>query len=472
MLYNTFAVNTIASNINDNVYDIDINEDTIITIPKNTSKTIYFHIKNTNNGTIKYAVAYNTSSTIDIKVYNDSKDKVSDTIGYGDNKYIKLHLNNSTSADNTITISCVLGYENGGDLIVPDGITLVTEIYTPPANLAKYITNLYTSATKSTVTNNSIEYNYASSVSLMNDRLGGTTDSLDGGNIRYYGANPNNYIYFNCEEYPDTNCEIWRIVGVFDGKLKLIRSESIGLYSWDTMAKAASLLTKPGINEWSQADAMKLLNPGYESESVGGSLYYNSKSGTCYNGTKNATTSCDFTSSGIKNDTTRSKIAEVTFYTGGANSDDITDGYSNTIYQKERGTEVISSPKDGITRLTSWNGRLALPYPSDYTYATDFNICSSTIMHYDDSGSSYGCRSNDWIYPILGTSNNSWALTPTSLFSFEALYIEPDGSVMYSTSKGPTYQPFDIVPTLYLNATETMVDKTTGTEDTPYQLNP
>lgn len=60
---------------------------------------------------------------------------------------------------------------------------------------------------------------------------------------------------------------------------------------------------------------MKLLNPGYESESVGGSLYYNSKSGTCYNGTKNATTSCDFTSSGIKNDTTRSKIAEVTFYT-------------------------------------------------------------------------------------------------------------------------------------------------------------
>ena len=67
--------------------------------------------------------------------------------------------------------------------------------------IADYITNLYTNASKSTVTNNSIKYNYAPSVSLMNDRLGGTTTSLDGGNIRYYGASPNNYIYFNCSDY-------------------------------------------------------------------------------------------------------------------------------------------------------------------------------------------------------------------------------------------------------------------------------
>ena len=34
---------------------------------------------------------------------------------------------------------------------------------------------------------------------------------------------------------------------------------------------------------------MKLLNPGYESE-TGGSLYYNAKSGTCYVNQNNATT--------------------------------------------------------------------------------------------------------------------------------------------------------------------------------------
>ena len=37
-----------------------------------------------------------------------------------------------------------------------------------------------------------------------------------------------------------------------------------------------------GINEWSHADLMKLLNPGYDNEEVGGSLYWNSNSGTCY----------------------------------------------------------------------------------------------------------------------------------------------------------------------------------------------
>ena len=47
---------------------------------------------------------------------------------------------------------------------------------TPPAptNMAKYIRYLYNNAEKKTVTNNSITYNTAPSVSLMNDRLGST----------------------------------------------------------------------------------------------------------------------------------------------------------------------------------------------------------------------------------------------------------------------------------------------------------
>lgn len=61
-------------------------------------------------------------------------------------------------------------------------------------SLTDYIINLYNSSSKTVVTNNDIEYNQAPEVSLMNDRLGGTTSSLDGGNIRYYGESPNNYI--------------------------------------------------------------------------------------------------------------------------------------------------------------------------------------------------------------------------------------------------------------------------------------
>mgnify|MGYP003218369517 FL=1 len=87
----------------------------------------------------------------------------------------------------------------------------------------KYITNLYETSTKTTVTNNSINYNYAISKSLMNDRKGSSSIGIDSGNIRYYGADPNNYVYFNCNSYNSQNsssCEKWRIIGVFDGKLK------------------------------------------------------------------------------------------------------------------------------------------------------------------------------------------------------------------------------------------------------------
>jgi hypothetical protein len=47
---------------------------------------------------------------------------------------------------------------------------------------------------------------------------------------------PNNYIYFNCSDYSNqssSTCETWRIIGVFDGKIKLIRGSQIGTYAWD-----------------------------------------------------------------------------------------------------------------------------------------------------------------------------------------------------------------------------------------------
>ena len=461
MLYNTFAVSTIASN-NDsnNTYDILVGEGTTITVPKGSSKTIYFHLKNTNNGSVKYALGYNTTANIEVKVYEDSKDKVSDIIGYTENKYIKLYLKNPTNNSNTVTITSVLGYENGGDLIVPDGITLITEKYFTPIALSEHITNLYTNASKSPVENNGIDYNYASSVSLMNDRLGKATTDLDGGNIRYYGASPNNYIYFNCSDYnnqSDTTCEKWRIIGVFDGKVKIMRNSTIGTYSWDTSASGVN--KGYGVNEWSQADLMKLLNPGYSSESVGGSLYYNSEKGTCYNNYNNSSTSCDFTSSGIKNDETKNKIAEVTWNLGGWNDNEI---YSNQIYGYERGTKVVSNPSDGITRATTWKGKVALPYPSDYGYAADFNSCSKDLYEYKDGS----CTSNNWMKSILGTSSDGCFLTPDSGYETGVWYVDSSG---YVITLNYSFITTGVAPTLYLNANE-YVESGNGTESNPYHL--
>ena len=459
MLYNTFAINSYISSNND-TYTITLTEDNnTVVVPSNSSKTVYYHIKNPNKGNVKYGVGY-TSTNTEVLIYEDSKDNASDIISYGESKFIKLYLKNTSDKEDTVTISTILGYENGGDLIVPTTSTLVTKTYKKPVNFAKYITNLYTNASKSTVTNNSITYNYATDVSLMNDRLGGTTTDLDGGNIRYYGASPNNYIYFNCSDYSNQTsdtCELWRIIGVFDGKVKIMRNSIIGTYSWDSSVSTVN--SGYGVNEWSQADLMKLLNPGYESESVGGSLYYNSGSGTCYSGSSNATKSCDFTSTGIKNSDTKDKIADVTYYTGGWNSSSI---YSNAMYEKERGTAVGSSSSDGITRTTTWPGKIAIPYPSDYGYAADLSSCQKQLSSYDDST----CTSTNWMKSIFGYS---WLLTPNSGYAIYASFVSSSCNVTNNIYRNFTSYAFGVAPVLYLGSDQKIVDGD-GSSNSPYQL--
>ena len=327
---------------------------------------------------------------------------------------------------------------------------------------AETITELYMNAEKETIQNNSIDYHIAPSVSLMNDRLGGTTTSLDGGNIRYYGASPKNYIYFNCETYPDTNCELWRIIGVFDGKLKLIRNESIGNYSWDNKDGSTGATSAYGKNDWTTARLMKLLNPSdyYTTDSndnnLGQSLYYNSATGKCYSNQRNTTVDCDFTSTGIKKDITRNMIAETTYYLGGSNIISI---YPNQIYEYERGTTVPSG------NPTTWTGKIALAYPSDYGYATDLNQCiNKQIGSYSDST----CTSNNWMKAIITNNggNKGWLLIPYSSSSYGAWIVDSSGNVYNGYS---AYYVYGVTLALYLSS-KLGIESGDGTLGSPYKL--
>ena len=343
-----------------------------------------------------------------------------------------------------------------------DGEGAVMKGYTA----ADYITDLYTEAAKVTATNNSITYNTAPSVSLMNDRLGGTTTDLDGGNIRYYGANPNNYIYFNCSDYSNqtsSTCETWRIIGVFDGKLKLIRGSQIGKYSWDNKNTSTGAENDAGKNDWTTARLMKLLNPSnyYKVDSndnnLGQSLYYNSASGKCYSGQNNATVDCDFTSTGIKNAETRNMIAETTYNLGGWNSNSV---YSNQIYEYERGTTVYSG------RPTTWKGKIALAYPSDYGYAADLNQCKDkTLYDYDNRT----CTSNNWMKAIITNngSNTGWLLTPYSGRSGGAWHVSSGGLV---NDYNYAYRAFGAVPVLSLSSELGIESGGDGSSSKPYKL--
>ncbi len=329
-----------------------------------------------------------------------------------------------------------------------------------------YINNLYNNSTKTPVTNNSITYQYDTKNNLMQDTAG---------NIRYYGASPNNYVYFNCSDYSnqsDTTCEKWRIIGVFDGKIKLMRNESIGSMAYDddyqdtylqqltssdsnSVIKmlqydndsevTAKLLAVPepgddGQNDYSSSSLQKILN----------NYYYNKLNYT-------GTITYDFTNTGIKNDTTRNMIAETTWNLGGWDTSNI---YSNVMYEKERGTTVSYGSS------TTWTGKIALAYPSDYGYATDLSKCSQTLSNYSSSTDSYACRSNDWMYPILGTSSNGWLLIPWSSGEYSAFSVSSSGRV---NDRGGVCFAYGVVPVLYLGSDQDIVSGD-GSQSNPYKL--
>ena len=441
-LYQTFALSSDITKDTSGYYNVTITDGTTITVPAGSTKTVYYKLTNTNKGIVKYGVGY-SGTNITVKYYTDTIDPVTGTVDYGKSKYIKLSVENSGTVSSTATLSTILGYENGGDLIVPSGVTLVTEKKSP---LSSYITNLYNNATKTAVINNSITYQYDPKNSLMKDV---------GNNIRYYGASPNNYIYFNCSNYSNqssSTCETWRIIGVFDGKIKLIRNESIGEYSWDNKNVSTGAENDYGKNDWTDARLMKLLNPGYESETTGGSLYYNAKSGNCYSGQSNATKACNFTSTGIKNATTRNLISDTIYYLGGHNSFSV---YPNQIYEKERGTTVYSG------RPTEWTGKIALAYPSDYGYAADLGKCSQNLNNYNNST----CTSNNWMKAIVAP-NYGWLLTPRSGIASNVWYVYSSGGVYYNSY---VYNAYGVAPVLFLNS-DANVKSGTGTSSDPYQI--
>ena len=337
----------------------------------------------------------------------------------------------------------------------------------------------------------------------------------DFGNTRYIGANPNNYVkidYDGDDNYVFSICspvesacigefstidecenelnnydatiieeyqiscakkqkyDIWRIIGVMkdvdDGtgnksdRVKLIRSEAIGKYSWDT--SESSVNSGYGVNEWSQADIMKLLNPGYESETVGGSLYWNSGTGTCYNGQNNATTPCDFTSTGIK-DKLKVLIGDAVWNTGA--NDGKTYKYNNIItskfYELERSSntgKICSSGNycnDTVERTTTWIGKVGLMYPSDYGYATsggsttDRATCLNTKLYSWDSSNVSDCENNDWLY---NSGSYQWTLSPNASSSdaHYAFAVAASGDVYYNAASNGDVD--GVRPVVYLTS--------------------
>ena len=253
---------------------------------------------------------------------------------------------------------------------------------------------------------------------------------------RYQGKTPNNYITFNGET------GVWRIIGVFEvetpqsdgtyikeNKIKIVR-ESIGNAVWNT--------TKS--NSWVTSTLMTILNSGD---------YYN-RTGT-------------YASNGLTSEA-KNQISSTKWYLGNVVWNK---GYGTTkeIYTQERNTSVHSGNKQ------TWDGKVALIYPSDYMYASSTCYNDDTKKGNDSSGSSpydtdyrsETCKSTNW---LLDTNNWFWAVSPSSYHSAIAMYVNYSGNV-FSLS---TNNSVGLRQSVYLNTKVNYVSGD-GTSGNPFVIN-
>ena len=322
-------------------------------------------------------------------------------------------------------------------------------------------------------------------------------------NIRYIGANPNNYVYFNCSDYSnqsDSTCEKWRIIGVFknvtksDGTkedlVKIIKDDRLNNTNirWDyKQTGVGTSTTTSGSNDWTDSQLMMMLNPtdylksGYTIEnnivkdSNGQAIYQNM--GSYYNGTSGcqpasitsgssfSCTSIDFTSTGLKNDLTRNAIESVVWNLGGtASYTSASNGLASHFYGYERGTTVYSG------HATTWTGKIGLMYPSDYGYATsggsttDRATCLAKEMYNWDGSDVSDCKTNDYLYK---SSYNQWTLAPASSGAFNVFVVYSGG---YVNRYDAYITRYSVRPAVFLKSNISITDVGIGTAESPFQL--
>jgi len=259
---------------------------------------------------------------------------------------------------------------------------------------------------------------------------------------RYIGTTPNNYVTFNDE--------LWRMIGVFtvedengkkEKRIKLIRNETIGEYSFDNEQFSRS-------NNWSTSPLQKVLNSG---------VYYNRENGSCPYGEDGNTVICDFNNNGLTVES-KNMIANTKWYLGG-----YVGGYSHDeneiasqAYEYERGTTVYSG------RPTSWIGKVGLMYPSDYGYAASGSECLNTALSLYDYHSN--CKNTDW---LSNSSLNQWSITPVSNSSELVFMVLSTGKIDSSDHLINNYM--DVRPSVYLKSSVSILSGD-GSRENPYTL--
>ncbi len=283
----------------------------------------------------------------------------------------------------TYTIKVYVKDTNGVDSSV-----YTTSVETESAVLlADYIKGLYTSQGA-----NGLYYHTSS-----------LANSAEDNSYRYAGATPNNYVCFGSDAATCPSNNLYRIIGVFDDEVKLIKSTSYGNYAWATS----------GSNTWNSSTKPSI-------RTTLNSTYLSSLSETWQN-----------------------KIATHIWKVGGM-------GYSHEYTAKQYYDEEVGSSSSSTTDSM----KIGLMYVSDYGYAASNSYWTTALDNYDSAISSNWLylgsiewtiarntvRSNTVCFVFSGFVNHS---TVDSSFAVRpSFYLT--SSTTYSSGTGTSSNPFRI----------------------------
>ena len=256
-------------------------------------------------------------------------------------------------------------------------------------------------------------------------------DDTTGANIRYIGANPNNYVKFNNE--------LWRIVGSF-----------ANISNGATSSKRIKLVKNGYAYTGTAFDSNK--SNDYSTSTLKTTL-----NGTYYNGlTTDAKNMID------------NAIWNIGGFAPTFNAS--TGSNAANFYAAERSSTVYSG------HATTWTGKVGLMYPSDYLYSTSGSssvsrtTCLSTSAFGENSNwynSSGGgpCAQNDYLFD---SSHWQWTITPYSVNSDSVFDIHDSGDVHYSNAYY-TYSIYGVRPAVFLKSS-VKITNGNGTESSPYEI--
>ena len=210
------------------------------------------------------------------------------------------------------------------------------------------------------------------------------TNGAGDNNYRYVGANPNNYICLGSDATTCPDDNLFRIIGVFGDKVKVIKDKSVVKMHWDTS----------NYNTWSISSLNTYLNGTY------------------------------LTSIGTLSD----KIDVATWKVGGNTWDNISVSTAKEVYDYE-----IKNPSTtASTGETEYSAKIGLMYVSDYMFAVLQDNWTLVAYNSNDATKDYrAIKAENWLY--LGS--DEYTITRSSKNSGEVFAIYSSGEVYsYSVS--------------------------------------